>query len=107
MSSKVIKDKYMRFFVFFEKQLFFKYSFFIRKKNVFLQKTIGMSGVKNHCVFTNRSRSVFKFFKCSRIFLRNSGLSGSLGFFYKKSFLFVLCSYGGMVDTVDSKSIAL
>jgi len=109
MSSQLIKDKFLRSFSFYEKQLFKLYiGTNIKKTQVFIRKKAGISLLKNHCVFTFRSRSVFKFFKCSRIFLRMTALSGGYAFIQKKSFLssFIICSYGEMVDTVDSNSTA-
>lgn len=106
MKSKVIKDKYARCFSYVEKQFFLTITKQLSHQkvgSVFLKKSKGLTLLKNHCVFTNRSRSVFKFFKCSRIFLRAAGSSGMYSSFYKQSFLF--CSYGETVDTADSKFV--
>jgi hypothetical protein len=77
MIAKIIKDKYCRQFVFFEKQIlrdhFVRLSFFSYSL-VFFKKKQNLAMLKNSCVFTKKSRMVFKQFKCSRNVLRDFGL---------------------------------
>ena len=86
MISKVIKDKYCRQFVFFEKQIlqdhFVRHAFF-SVSEVFFKKKQNLVMLKNSCVFTKKSRMVFKQFKCSRNFLRDLGLGAFICNFIK------------------------
>lgn len=62
-----------------------KYFIFLKYlKNFYNNHTL--TRVKNRCVFTNRSYAVFRTFKMSRIFLRNSLLKGNLVGFRRSSF---------------------
>jgi hypothetical protein len=86
MIAKVIKDKYCRQFVFFEKQIlqdhFIRHSF-LSESVVFFKKKQNLAVLKNSCVFTQKSRIVFKHFKCSRNFLRDFGLGAFICNFTK------------------------
>jgi ribosomal protein S14 len=94
MSTKVIKDKQTRQYIFFEKQLFLNQLFVqvptaTEKQLLLFSKKQSLVILKNHCIYTQRSRSVFKFFRCSRIILRQLGLGSLFCGFKKQSRLFL------------------
>ena len=70
MKSKIFKDKYNRIYFSKEKELIiirFKSLPGIIKKNTFFKKKVFFSQLKNRCILTSRSRSIFSKFRSSRI----------------------------------------
>lgn len=95
MKSKVIKDSYFRKFVKIEKKLLKKkYGTFQGFSNFFIKKNCSVSSIRNHCVFSNRSKAIFKIFKCSRIFLRAFILNGQVCGMVKLFFLLLWWNFG-------------
>lgn len=52
--------------------------FKIRQKNLFFNQNSSICRIKNLCILTGRSRSVYRFFKISRIQLRKYASEGFL-----------------------------
>jgi small subunit ribosomal protein S14 len=50
-----------------------------------LPRNSSKTRIKNRCVITGRSKSVYKYFKISRIQLRNLALNGKIGGYSKVS----------------------
>ena len=92
MLAKVKKDQYKRSFVYLEKRLLvnklFLFDVMRGVDRCFFKKTAYLTNIRNHCVYSHKSRSVFKRFKCSRIFFRSAVLNSSIGSCRKQSFLF-------------------
>jgi len=86
MTAKIIKDKHCRKFVFFEKQVLYDRFFsssLLSKSFAFFKKNQHLVIIKNSCVFSKKSRIVFKQLKCSRNVLRRFGLCAFLCNFEK------------------------
>ena len=77
MVALVQKDKRLRVFLFYyfycfiKKSQFFYFPFIQRFKFISTSYCL-CSKIRNRCVFSFRARSVFSFFKVSRIFLRGT-----------------------------------
>jgi len=88
MKSKIFKDKYNRIYFSKEKELIiirFKSLPGIIKKNTFFKKKVFFSQLKNRCILTSRSRSIFSKFRSSRIVFRNYALIGKINNVIKQS----------------------
>jgi len=81
MKSKITKDRYNRVFFIKEIELIIKDYTKLPKQvqsNSIFQKKIFISKLKNRCIFSNKSRSVFVKYRLSRIFFRDFALLGKL-----------------------------
>ena len=88
MKSKINKDKYNRIFFIKEIELIIKNYIQLPvgvQSNSIFQKKIFISKLKNRCIFSSRSRSVFVKFRLSRIFFREFALLGKLTSVKKQS----------------------
>lgn len=84
MQSKVSKDKKLRKFIYYEGLVLKENRNIVNKRGIFLAPNFFYSRIKNFCVFSQRSRFVFKKLHISRLIVQKSIFSGVGSSFFQK-----------------------